>query len=177
MVDGFDDRRDPRDRLFCSTGAEIAAAVIAAVSAVATGVSTAVSQSNAAKQADAAAKQSERDAEQARVNAEAQAQDQARESEHVRDRQKVMMAASGVQPIGSPLEVMLDSAKEAELEVQRIKSGAQQYGNMKRYEAAQYKSQASGYRTSAAISGATGVLGGLYAGYGAYNKAKPKAVP
>jgi hypothetical protein len=100
-----------------------------------------------ANQADAAAKQ-------AQINAKAEASESRLKTDDVRAKQRAIAGASGVQSIGSPLEVMLESAKEAELE-------AQKYIYKGKVEANSYKAQASNLRTGAIMGGVSGLAGGL----------------
>lgn len=127
------------------------------ISAVGTVGSTAMSIFGGLNQAKAA----EIAGKQAQVNARAEAADKQLEYERLKARQRALIGASGVQAVGSPLKVMYETAKEAELDVQRIKWQGDQYAAMK-------KQEASGYRTGALVGGfgglakTGGILGQLY---------------
>lgn len=148
------------------------AIIISAVAAVAGAATTAISQSQAA---DAQKKAAEYNAEVARQNAEiarqqgiAAAQAQDRQARQRMGQMRANMAASGVDPgVGSPLDVLADSARMAKLDNLTILWNAQAkaagYGNSANLDdmlASSAQQKADSATTAGVINGIGALAGG-----------------
>lgn len=153
---------------------------VAIVSAVAGAATSAISSS---QQADAQKKAAEYNAQVARQNAEiakqqgiAQSQAQDRAARAKMGQMKAAMAASGVDPgVGSPLDVLADSARMSKLDNLTILWNAQTkaagYGNNANLDdmlAASAQSKADSATTAGIINGIGAVAGGASKAYGSY---------
>lgn len=156
------------------------AAVVGAVAAVGGAAYGAISS---AEQADAQKKAADYNAQVARQNAEiakqqgiAQAQAQDRQARVKMGAMKANMAASGVDPgVGSPLDVLADSARMSKLDNLTILWNAQAkaagYGNNANLDdmlAASAQSKADSATTAGIINGIGAVAGGASKVYGSY---------
>lgn len=146
------------------------AGIIGAVSTAAGAGLTAMSANQASK-ANAAAANAQ--AQQQQMNATAQATGERQQSDLVLSRQRAIAGASGVQLDNSPLQIMLDSAKNAELQAQRTIYSGNVNANMSRYAANIYNAQGrNALYAGAAKAGpsAGGLLTNLYNAYGPSSK-------
>lgn len=116
--------------------------------------------------ADAAAKAN---AKQAIVNARFEEQQSRRQAQRILAKQRAIGAASGIDTSsGSFLELMLDSAREAEEEALTIRQGGRIQANQARYAGAVAKSRALGDtlggfgRLGGAVTAHRSVLGDLW---------------
>ena len=151
MIDlDFDYGEQVRGKTLCAFQFAALPMIISTVASAASTVATVMSGIQQGKAADAAA-------EQSKLNARAAAQDSRAETAAIQARARAVAGASGIDPvIGSPLEIMLQNAKDAELKAQRIVWEGNQ-------QARQYKYQAGQARTGAIMSG---IAGGLKTGGG-----------
>ena len=104
--------------------------VAAAVAGTAVSVYSAVQAGQEAKGArDREAAQLARSAEQSRLAAKQKAEDTKKLHEKILARQRALYGASGVEMVGSPLLVQMESVKESEEELRRIiEAGEMGYG-------------------------------------------------
>lgn len=157
----LDDDDDRLQRMLCSWG--FTAPIIAAVAAA---VGTGVSVSQSQQQAEGAAKLSKRQGEQAQANANAEAEQIREQNEHVKSRQRLLVGASGVQGVGSPLDVMIESSKQGELQAQQAIAAGKMYAGSEGYQAELYRKQGRAAGTQGAIGIAgkgIGLLANMYA--------------
>lgn len=152
-----------------ATGIEVAAVAAAAAAAIGGIVSTVSAVEASKQQADAA----EYEAEQRTVNAEAERAATERKNNRILAQRRAVGAATGVsQNEGSALSVMLDQIGEAEMEEINISRGAQQFGNVRRYEAKASRGRIGSQVVGGVANTTSSVLGSMasYGRMGAFKK-------
>jgi hypothetical protein len=140
----------------------IAAAAVTAIAAVVGGVVSTMSAVESSKQqADAA----EYEGKQREVNAEAERAAAERKNRRIIGERRAINAATGTTTEGSSLAVLLDQIGEAEMEEINISRGAQQFSNMKKYEAKASRGRIGSQVVGGVANTTSSVLGSM-AGYG-----------
>lgn len=119
------------------------AAAIPVIAVVASVASTAYSAYSSYRAGREEKKESRRAAEQARLRAAQRAKAKEKEHRRIIARQKARYLGSGLTMEGSPLLVEMESLKESEEELARIRAGGEAYAT--EYERAGTAAQRSGY--------------------------------
>lgn len=94
------------------------------------------------------------------------AQRQEDKNERLTGQQVTAAAASGVDLTGTPLDVVVDSRKEGNLDVQAIRWGAAQRANNSLYAASVAKQNASTAKTAGYIGAIAPILSGVSTSFG-----------